>query len=238
LREFERVRSDIDDVRGLKRGNVKMAVVEGIVPNFLFSVVAKFGEHFPNVTFDMDVAGSGAILKSVAQDDADLGITFNPFPHPDIETHIEVRHPIVAITSPDHPLANRGHVALGDLRGYKVGMLHSSFGTRQVLDHALLAENIRLDAVLTINSVEMLKIFVTRGLGLAVLPHFALAREERSHELAVLCIDSAELSTSHLALCSRRDRTLGAAAEAFRLCLLEQMPIFFAQTTFGVVNSS
>ena len=47
--------------------------------------------------------------------------------------------------------------------------------------------------------------FVSRGLGLAVLPHFALAREERSRELAVLRIDSAALSTSHLALCSRRE---------------------------------
>src|SRR5690242_5543318 len=31
LREFERVRSDIDDVRGLKRGEVKLAVVEGVI---------------------------------------------------------------------------------------------------------------------------------------------------------------------------------------------------------------
>ena len=86
-------------------------------------------------------------------------------------THVEVRHPIVAITPPNHPLANRGNVGLGDLRGYKVGMLHSSFGTRQVLDRALLEENARLDALLTINSIEMLKMFVSRGLGLAVLPH-------------------------------------------------------------------
>ena len=77
----------------------------------------------------------------------------------------------MAITPPNHPLANRGNVGLGDLRGYKVGMLHSSFGTRQVLDRALLEENARLDALLTINSIEMLKMFVSRGLGLAVLPH-------------------------------------------------------------------
>ena len=237
LREFERVRSDLDDVRGLKRGNVKIAVVEGVVSNFLFSIVAKFGEQFPNVTFDVDVAGTGEILNSVAQDDADLGIAFNPVPHPDVETHVEVRHPIVAITPPNHPLANRGNVGLGDLRGYKVGMLHTSFGTRQVLDRALLEENVRLDALLTINSIEMLKMFVSRGLGLAVLPHFALAREERSRELAVLRIDSAALSTSHLALCSRRDRALGAAAETFRLCLLEEMPIFFAPSAIGVVNT-
>jgi DNA-binding transcriptional LysR family regulator len=155
LREFERVRSDLDDVRGLKRGNVKIALVEGVVSNFLFSIVAKFGEQFPNVTFDVDVAGTGEILNSVAQDDADLGIAFNPVPHPDVETHVEVRHPIVAITPPNHPLANRGNVGLGDLRGYKVGMLHSSFGARKVLDRALLEENVRLDALLTINSLEM-----------------------------------------------------------------------------------
>ena len=113
----------------------------------------------------------------------------------------------------------------------------TAFGTRQVLDRALLEENVRLDALLTINSIEMLKMFVSRGLGLAVLPHFALAREERSRELAVLRIDSAALSTTHLALCSRRDRALGAAAETFRLCLLEEMPIFFAPSAIGVVNT-
>jgi LysR substrate binding domain len=93
LREFERVRSDLDDVRGLKRGNVEIAVVQGVVSNFLFSIVAKFGAQFPDVTFDVDVAGTGEILNSVAQDDADLGIAFNPVPHPDVETHVEVQHP-------------------------------------------------------------------------------------------------------------------------------------------------
>ena len=229
LREFDRVRSDIDDVRGLKRGNVRIGAVEGVVSNFLFSMFEEFGKQFPNVTFDVNVAGTGAILESIARDEADLGIVFNALPYPDVEMGPVIRHPLVAVVSPRHPLANRASVRLADLAEYRVATLHPSFGTRQILDRALIEAGVRIDALLTINSIEMLKAFVARGLGISVMPRFAVAREQDGEELMIVAIDNDALRESHLALCWRKERSLGAAADTLRAYIERELPIFFAE---------
>jgi DNA-binding transcriptional LysR family regulator len=229
LREFERVRSDIDDVRGLKRGNVRIAAVEGVVSNFLFTAIAEFGTQYPNVTFDVNVAGTAAILDSIARDEAELGIAFNPVPHPDVAMGSIIKHPLVAIVPPNHPLAERKSVELSDLTGFEVATLHPSFGTRQILDRALIEADVRLEALLTINSIEMLKAFVARGLGVSVIPLFAVAREQDDRELVAVAIDNDALRESHLALCWRKERELGAATEAFRAHIERELQVFFAQ---------
>jgi DNA-binding transcriptional LysR family regulator len=227
LHAFERVRSDIDDVRGLKRGHVRIAVIEGIVSNFLLPALVAFSEHYPAITFEIDVAGTQSILGAVARDDADFGIVFNPSPHPEIEIGTAIRHPLVALAPRDHPIARLSRVRLHDLCGHRIALPHHAFGTRQLVESALVVSGLHLGTFLTINSIELLKVFVSHGLGVTILPLIALAHDPRSGSWRAVHIDDPVLGASQLALCFHRHRPPGAAAATLRVFLETEFTAFF-----------
>jgi DNA-binding transcriptional LysR family regulator len=69
LLELDRLYSDIDDLRGLRRGRIRIHTIEGIVADTLLAAVAQFRERFPGVTFEVMVTGTDLIAVAVQSGD-------------------------------------------------------------------------------------------------------------------------------------------------------------------------
>ena len=108
IRKMERARSEIDDLRGLKRGHVTIFTVEGVVAEFLFPLLAKFNSQYPNISFEIQVTGTDDVLRALVEDRGDIGLAFNPEPNAEILSIKQNAHPVVAVALPGHPVANAG----------------------------------------------------------------------------------------------------------------------------------
>src|SRR5258708_18045489 len=76
LHEFDRARAQLEELQGLRRGHVNVAVVEGAIAEFVPGVLAEFNRAFPRISFAVDVAGSHAITRLIMSGDADNGVLF------------------------------------------------------------------------------------------------------------------------------------------------------------------
>lgn len=106
IRDIDLAQSDIDEIRGVRRGIVKVSAVEGVIGSCVFAAIENFRMKHPGVAFDVKVVGTNDMIDDLKHDVCDIGIAFEP-PH-DSEIHhvIAVNKPIVAIMSPDHPMAD------------------------------------------------------------------------------------------------------------------------------------
>jgi len=221
LRDIDLAQAEIDEIRGLRRGHVRVYSVEGAIASYLFPAIAEFRAKYPAVTFDVVATGNSRVIDALVQDDADIGVGFNPSANIDVRVIAKLRKEIVAVTSPRHPLASRRELALEDLQGVEIAMLDPSFGTRRLVDRAFLNAHLAIPSAVTVNAIEMAKMFAKRGYGVAIIPAFAARLECELGELVAIPFSDASLMRATVALCVRRGRELPRAVSAF-LKLLQQ----------------
>jgi DNA-binding transcriptional LysR family regulator len=116
-RDLDQAISQIDDLRGLRRGNVSIACEDGIGRDFLPGVLASFHADFPRVTFSVEITSAPEILRQVAEGAADIGIAMSPPVRTDVSIEIKAEIPLGAITSTDSHLAGNTNLRLRDLAG-------------------------------------------------------------------------------------------------------------------------
>jgi DNA-binding transcriptional LysR family regulator len=208
----------LDEIRGLSRGQVDVVVGEGFVSDLLAEPLSVFWKRHPKLTVSLNVAGTNEIIRRVEEDGAQMGLVYNPPSVPRIQSWAAARHPLCAIMSPHHPLAKRRRPKLVDLRSYPVAQMDSAYGVRQLIEIAEFTEKIRLTPTLTTNSMSILKHFAGEGLGIMMLPAFAVSGEIAAGKLVANPIDHPALVTAEAHVITRLGRRLsGAANELLRL---------------------
>src|SRR4029453_19150761 len=112
LRQAERVRSELEALRGLQRGTVRIHSIESLVQHLLPRALAKFSERHPGITFDVSIDGTDRIVAAVREGRTDIGLAFYPPAECEVSTAFRMREPLFALMSKNHPLAGRSRISL------------------------------------------------------------------------------------------------------------------------------
>jgi DNA-binding transcriptional LysR family regulator len=165
VRDAETAQSQIDDLSGMRRGNVNLSVIAVQANHQLMDTIAKFQEQFPKVSFSINVAGSDVVVASVLSHEADLGIAFNLSFEKDFYEIAVRRYVMCAVVRSDHPCAGRSSISLSECANYPIAIADRSWGGRKLLDEYTGRTGFRLTPQLVSNSYEVLVSFVRRTHG-------------------------------------------------------------------------
>lgn len=222
----------LQEVRGLRRGHIRLAVGEGFVSDLMGEPLQYFCKRYPDITLTLDLAGTNEVMRLVAEDDADIGLVYNPPAEPKIVSRAQMRQPVHAIVAPDSPLAQRldetGSLRLDALYDVPLALMHGAYGTRQLMELAEQSEKHRLTPAVTTNSISVLKHFVRAGLGATFLPAFAVSQEIEAGVLRALPVDHPILNNAEAHLVTRAGRRLSGAANRLLTHLASKMEAFGA----------
>ncbi|MFK0377616.1 LysR substrate-binding domain-containing protein [Pandoraea sp. NPDC090278] len=222
----------LQEVRGLRRGHIRLAVGEGFVSDLMGTPLQFFCKRYPDITLTLDLAGTNEVMRLVAEDDADIGLVYNPPAEPKIVSRAQLAQPVHAIVAPGSPLIEKadklGTLTLDALYDVPLALMHGSYGTRQLMELAEQSEKHRLVPTVTTNSISVLKHFVRAGLGATFLPTFAVSQEIDAGVLRALPIDHPILSSAEAHLITRAGRRLSGAANRLLTHLASKMEAFGA----------
>jgi len=222
----------LQEVRGLRRGHIRLAVGEGFVSDLMGAPLQFFCKRYPDITLTLDLAGTNEVMRLVAEDDADIGLVYNPPAEPKIVSRAQLAQPVHAIVAPGSPLIKKadelGTLTLDALYDVPLALMHGSYGTRQLMELAEQSEKHRLIPTVTTNSISVLKHFVRAGLGATFLPTFAVSQEIDAGVLRALPIDHPILSSAEAHLITRAGRRLSGAANRLLTHLASKMEAFGA----------
>lgn len=215
VRDLDHVRTLIDDLRGLRRGEIAIWSVEGVVAELLAPTIARFSAKYPEIVFNITVADSQRIQIALMRDEADIGLTFNGMERPEIQNLATVNLPQHAIVSSAHPLADSRSLKLRDIEKYTVALQEKTFGVRRLVDQAMRASNVTLRHVMTTNSIEMSKALARTGAAITFLHTAAVSAECRAGHLRAIPMDDPILAGGRMELCVHRDRVGSFATASF-----------------------
>jgi len=76
--DVERMKSQIEDLKGLRRGTVRIACSQALALDFLPREIAAYRARFPLVQFDVKVFDHERAMGALAAYDVDLVLVFRP----------------------------------------------------------------------------------------------------------------------------------------------------------------
>jgi DNA-binding transcriptional LysR family regulator len=213
IRELGAVGEQIEGLRGMVRGRVRLAVAESVTSQLLPSAIAQFQAQHPGVSFHVWMDGPKRLLDALLSDAADLILTHEFSTHPDVVVLAHANQPLCALVPPDHPLAAHTSLHLSDCLAYPLALPDATLAARAVLDRALVRRSLVVDPALESNSVELARVFAR--VGQAVCFQFKAGRRPDPTGMIEIPLKDEGLSESKLYLAIRRSRTLPVAAAAF-----------------------
>lgn len=211
----ERIGSEMDDLKGLRRGHVRICSVEGVVANSLTYALATFRKKFSGVSLSLMITGTEAVVASVRSGEADIGIAFTSSPEPDVHCTLRLRDPLFAIMAVDYPLAKQKRLSLNDTLSYPVAVPQKNFGIRTLLDTRCRTAQLTMRPTLETNSIEALRGFARSGSGITFLPRLSVRREIEAGQVVAIPLTDRDLQQATVDVCVLKGRTLPTAAEGF-----------------------
>lgn len=210
----QRLLAQLESIQAVESGHVDLIAGEGFVDWLMRSSLKSFLKAHPAVTVDLTVAGTDRIVQSIVQEQAHIGLVFQPPRDERLLSHHSHSHPIVTHVLRDHPLAAVGRpLRLADLQPYAGAVLHRSYGVRQHIEAAEISEGVRLNGTLTTSSFSAIGHFVAAGLGYALSTRLQLPQGFDGARIASLPMHNRLLSQGRVQVVTRAGRNLNPAAD-------------------------
>jgi DNA-binding transcriptional LysR family regulator len=210
--DFERLRSQIADLSGVRRGHVPIACSQGFADHILPREVEAYRTQFPLVSFYVQVRDHLPGVEALTSYEADLALLIEPPPAPDMDILFAGHVPLCALMHKGHPLSGDGPVRLRDCLRHPIGLPDRSLAIRTPLDAALARARATPVVAIESNSLELMRNHTLRediisfqvSIGVPLLP-----------QLRVRPIDARDMPPIRIVLGQLRGRTLPIASAKF-----------------------
>lgn len=212
--DMVRVHSQVADLSGVRRGHVKIACSQALLPYFLPREISRYRAEFPDVTFAVNVRDRIQAERDLVSFESDLALVFEPAHMVDFEVLHAVHQPVMAVMSADHPLANRTNLRLRECLEYDLVLPARQFGVRVLLDQAAAQLGRKLEPVLETDSFDMVRHFAAYGQGIGFQIPVGLNAVARP-DMAFVPISGRDVAGGQLYVGHLKGRTLPVAALKF-----------------------
>jgi DNA-binding transcriptional LysR family regulator len=213
--DVERMKSQIEDLKGLRRGTVRIACSQALALDFLPREVAAFRKRFSSVSFDVKVLDHEKAVAALAAYDVDLLLVFRPAYLANFQPLMTLEQRLVAIMHARHPLADKETLRLRDCTRYPVAIAMRGFGGRELLDEFCARTGLRFQIAAESNSFEFLRSLV--GFRELITFQINIGAPADSNKLGVVTreIDGRDVPRANLVLGQLRERNLPVPAAVF-----------------------
>ena len=180
LKDLTRALGQVDDLKGIRRGTVTVAIVGGLASSLIIRVCSNFRNQHPVIKLVFRRYDGDKVAHAVTSGECDLGLTFSMPDDPRLSVMSAVDCYIGAVVPTGHPLAKRSSIRIGDCIGYPMVLPDETMIVRGALDAA--CKRLRLDLLpeMESNSIEMIRGFVVSGQGISFLNQINV-NDERLH---------------------------------------------------------
>lgn len=206
------VRAQIEDLRGLKRGHVNMAIIDALAKGHVPAAIRSIQTRYPGISVSVKVLENDAVRKAVASGEVDFGILFEPQSYRDLTVRAFVEVVLGFVTPPGHPLCSRQEARFSACTGSPLILPAEPLAVCQQIAVLEGTTGLDLDRKVSSDNIQMITSLVLEGVGIGVLTSLDVITEVQAGLLCFTRISDALLRPMTLALCTNSARTPTYAA--------------------------
>ena len=220
LRSVAVARQAVHDTRAGAGGAVQIAAALSICTYLLPDVLERFRAARPDVMITVRSGHSKEVLDMVLRGEAEVGLA-RSLHHPLVETVSLREDPLILVGRASDRRGPSPRARLAEVADRPV-ILFDRGSSDWTLTHGLFRRAGLVPTVaMEVETIETAKRMVERGIGLAFLPHLAVASEVRRGRFGVIQVTDGEPLSRSLDVIHARQRPLSAEAMALLAVLRE-----------------
>ncbi|MDX6264427.1 MAG: hypothetical protein QOH84_6115, partial [Kribbellaceae bacterium] len=183
-------RDVVDELGAGMRGTVKVGLLPGLGLIDLPAAAGEFRRRYQNVELQLRVEpeGSAGVIVGLRNGDIDvgfLGVGAGSVPR-ELTAWELLKVPQVLAVPTGHRLARRRSVTLADLADEAFVDFPPGFGTRTLIDQKFEAAGIERHVVVEALGIDNGVQFVRHGVGLGILPGYAVAADDKIRSVPIV----------------------------------------------------
>lgn len=214
LQDTDRLFSDLDAIKGIQKGHIEIATVEGPSVELIPYVIRLFRERFPKISIGIKVTGSAEIAELIMNGNVDIGLAFDLDHVKGLHPLWVNKYPIGAIVPTNHPLANKAQLSFAECSLFPVILSQRNLSIFKQLARLMPLLDPNHDVIQT-NSVALARKLVLEGQGIAFQTQVGIEQDISAGLLRHIPIQEAHLNDSELGIYTRSNRVLPQATEKF-----------------------
>ena len=214
LTELNRACNEINELHGLHRGTVSIAIVESVARGLMPQALEEFWGRHPGITVDIKVMGSQQAARTVADGDCDLAVVFDVRPPKAIRRIAQAMLPMGVLALPGSDMAKRSEIKLFDLANQRVILSDASLTLGISVEDAFSRSMVDLALRSRTNSISLMVDMARRNLGTVLQTRVGVEQELAEGTLTFVPLSDSRLPPRKLMLLSRSEKEMSDAASA------------------------
>lgn len=195
-------------------GPVRVAAIYSVGLMQMEQYVQRFEELYPEARLRLEYLHPDRVYQQLIADEADLGLVSYPRHGGDFVSIDWQEQPMVLVVPPQHRLAARRSIELGELDGEDYVGFTQELTIRREVDRQLKRSRVAVNVVHEFDNIETIKRAIEIGSGVALLPKPTVWQEISSGTLAAVQISDIEL-VRPLGIVHKRNKQLTTAVQKF-----------------------
>lgn len=204
--------SRLEELKSIRTGKVELAVGEAFITDDFSQNLHEFMRVYPGMTVRVRMGGTNDTVALVRDDEAHFGLIFDVPRDPKVRERMSLAQPLKVMVHPDHALAGKAIVSLGDLKQQRVGLPEDSFRIRQIVRAAEHEDGVFFEPELIANSMTLLRDFALSGRGITFMPEFLALEDLLAGRLRALPTTNTVLNATKISLITRAGRQMPMGA--------------------------
>ncbi|MDQ7097114.1 LysR family transcriptional regulator [Desulfosporosinus sp. PR] len=213
VQSLESLEAELDDVRQVQKGHIRMGLLPMIGYNFISRIIAEFQKLHPQITIQILENGAREVEHCIAEGDIDLGIVVLPVSEAAFECLPVVEEHLKLVVHPTHRLASCKEIHLEELKDETFIFYPQDFALYYHIKEACLKAGFQPNVLYESSQWDFISEMVADNLGIAFLPD-SICPNLDSTRIKVIPLASPGIPR-HLAFIWRRNAYLKFAAREF-----------------------
>jgi len=231
LGEMDTARASIGKLGKWGRGRLRLGASTTACQHLIPPVLREFKESFPEHAISIEPGDTQSLVAALLQHRLDLALSLEPQNEPQLEFHPLFTDELYFIVGAQHQWAQAGRVERAEIAKQNYILYSKSSVTFRLVEEYFRREDLVLNAVLEVGSMEATKELVKLGLGISVLAPWIARQELEQRSLIALPLGRRKLQRRWGVL-QWRGKRLTLAEETFiGLCRTATQGMGTATTT-------
>src|SRR5918999_5552106 len=197
LEEADALRERISGRDHEPRGRVRAAAATQAFVHLFAPLFESFVREHPGIELSFrTTVSTEQTVADITGGAADVGFASLPVYSPALQVTELFEDELVLVAGPGHRFAGRGEVAAGELRRERFVLFEQGASIRRATDAFFKRVELNPDLALESNDTYFIKLMVEHGLGVSLLPSWAVREEAAAGRLARLRIEGHRLARS------------------------------------------
>jgi DNA-binding transcriptional LysR family regulator len=205
-------------------GRLVLGAAPAVSTYVLPALLKRFAVGHPRVEVSVRTGHSEQVLELVLREQVELGLV-RALRHPEIESTPLYEDELVLVVDPEHHLAGRRRIELAELAEEQLILFDRTSSYTELTNALFRGAGVVPVGVMELDNIDAAKKMVEQGLGVALLPHTAVAAELESSSLRTVALEGVPSPKQRIVIFRRRDAgPPSPPLQAFLNCLSDLRP--------------